>query len=257
MEPGDTLPDLATRGGSSASLISTYNQVATIPPVGCPLIVPNLEGQSTTLPQTPLLVERGCTSRPRVALTLDAGGESEPTPAMLDALRERNIQITFFLTGTWIEENPDLTRQIVADGHAVANHSYSHPDFTTLSGEQMREELAETERLFRETTGEPGMEPLFRPPYGAYNREVLLTAIEAGYLPIYWTLDSLDSYGEPKTPAFLLERVTGALSPEALGGAIILAHCGSAATAEALPAILDRLVEMGFAVRPLRDVLRE
>ncbi len=256
--PGDTLENLAARGGSSADLIGHYNQIPALPPVGCPLIVPYQAGQSRTLPQSPLLVERGCTSRPWVALTLDAGGESAPTPAMLEALRQRNIHITFFLTGRWIAENPDLTRQIVADGHAVANHSHTHADFTTLSAEQMRAELAETERLFREVTGgEATMQPFFRPPYGAYNREVLLVAIEAGYLPIYWTLDSLDSYGEPKTAQFLIERVTGALSPDALRGAIILAHCGSAATAEALPAMLDRLMAMGFEVRPLRDVLRE
>ncbi len=97
--------------------------------------------------------------------------------------------------------------------------------------------------------------PFFRPPYGAYDERVLLTVAHAGYLPIYWTLDSLDSIGEPKTPAFLLERVTGTLPPEELAGAIILAHCGSDATAHALPAILDRFAAMGFEVRMLSEVL--
>jgi peptidoglycan/xylan/chitin deacetylase (PgdA/CDA1 family) len=252
---GETLAAIAVNGGSDAALIQAYNQLEGPPTPGCPLIVPHLQGQINVLPEEPLLVVQGCTTQPIVALTLDAGGGSEPTAAMLDALRERNIRITFFLTGDWIAENPDLVRQIVADGHEVANHSRTHADFTTLDKAQMIEELAETERLFRETTGVERMRPFFRPPYGAYDRDVLLTVIEQGYMPIYWTLDSLDSYGEPKTPQFLLERVTTTLAPDELRGAIILAHCGSEATAEALPDILDRLTEMGFDVRPLSDVV--
>ncbi len=99
--------------------------------------------------------------------------------------------------------------------------------------------------------------PLFRPPYGAYDERVLDTVIGEGYLPIYWTLDSLDSVGEPKTPEFLIERVTNALTPEQLRGAIILAHCGSAPTADALPQILDRFAEMGLEVKTVSEVLGE
>ena len=76
-----------------------------------------------------------------------------------------------------------------------------------------------------------------------------------GYLPIYWTLDSLDSVGEPKTADFLFERITGKLPPDKLRGAIILAHCGSQPTADALPRILDRFAEMGFEVKKVSEVL--
>jgi peptidoglycan/xylan/chitin deacetylase (PgdA/CDA1 family) len=118
----------------------------------------------------------------------------------------------------------------------------------------MRKELADTEQLMQEVAGAT-TRPLFRPPYGAYDEGVLHTAVAQGYLPIYWTIDSLDSVGEPKTPEFLLERVTRALTPEQLRGAIILAHCGSAPTAEALPQILDRFAEMGFEVKTVSEVL--
>ena len=84
---------------------------------------------------------------------------------------------------------------------------------------------------------------------------MLKIAESVGYLPIYWTLDSLDSVGEPKTPEFLLERVTGKLTPQQLRGAIILAHCGSDPTADALPHILDRFAEMGFEVKKMSEVL--
>jgi peptidoglycan/xylan/chitin deacetylase (PgdA/CDA1 family) len=251
---GETLVSIAGQGGSTPELIARYNRLDGEPPPGRALIVPRLEGHDATLESAPLLVKRGRTDKPWVALTLDAGAGAEPTPRMLLALRERGIKITFFLTGKWIAENPDLTRQIVADGHEIANHTDTHPDLTRVSAAAMRKELADTEQLMQDVAGAT-TRPLFRPPYGAYDEGVLRTAVALGYLPIYWTIDSLDSVGEPKTPEFLLERVTRALTPEQLRGAIILAHCGSAPTAEALPQILDRFAEMGFEVKTVSEVL--
>lgn len=252
--PYDTLQDVARRAGSAPDLLLTYNHLTSLPQAGQPLIIPHLADRPRTITSEPALIVQADTANPWVALTLDAGAGSDPVPDILATLRERDIQITFFLTGNWIRDNPDLARQIVADGHEVANHSLSHANFTLLSDAQIRDELAATEALMQETTG-ISTRPFFRPPFGAYDRRVLLTVANAGYLPIYWTLDSLDSVGEPKTPAFLLERVTGTLPPEELAGAIILAHCGSAATAHALPTILDRFAAMGFEVRTLSEVL--
>jgi peptidoglycan/xylan/chitin deacetylase (PgdA/CDA1 family) len=175
-------------------------------------------------------------------------------PAILKTLREHSAKITFFLTGKWIKDNPDLTRQIVADGHEIANHTFTHPDMRNLSDAAIRKELSDTEALLQETAG-VSPRPFFRPPYGAYDERVLRLTVGAGYLPIYWTLDSLDSVGEPKTADFLFERVTAKLPPDKLRGAIILAHCGSQPTAEALPRILDRFAEMGFQVKKVSEVL--
>lgn len=252
--PAEDVASIAANGGSDVALITSYNRLQAAPQPGRPLIVPQIHGRISALPHDPVLVQRGRSDRPWVALTLDAGGGADPVPSMLQTLRERQVHITFFLTGTWIRENPDLARQIVADGHEVANHSLTHPDFRDLDDAQIVEELARTEQLMRDTTGAT-TRPLFRPPYGAYDQRVLLTVVREGYLPIYWTLDSLDSVGEPKTPEFLVERVTNQLAPEELRGAIILAHCGSAATAEALPDILDRFEQMGLEVRTLSEVL--
>jgi peptidoglycan/xylan/chitin deacetylase (PgdA/CDA1 family) len=219
------------------------------------MMIPQLEGQPSTLASEAILVERGSTDKPWVALTLDAGAGAEPVVSMLATLRERNVKLTFFLTGKWIRDNPDLTRQIVAEGHEFANHTTTHPDLRKLDDEAIRQELAETEALLQETAG-VSTRPFFRPPYGAYDARVLRVVEAEGYLPVYWTLDSLDSVGEPKSPEFLIERVTGKLSPEKLRGAIILAHCGSEPTAQALPGILDRFAEMGFEVRKLSEVLQ-
>lgn len=250
---GETLESIADRYGSTVALIETYNRLDAPPRIGRELVVPLL---APTDAGDALLVRRGGAERPWIALTLDAGAGAAPTPRILAALRERGITITFFLTGRWMRANPDLVRQMVADGHELANHTVNHPDLTTLDDAAIRRELNETEAILHEIAPGATTRPFFRPPYGAYNERVLRAALAEGYLPIYWTLDSLDSVGEPKTPEFLVERVTGKLNQNDLRGAIILAHCGSDATADALPEILDRFTVMGFEVRKLSDVLR-
>jgi peptidoglycan/xylan/chitin deacetylase (PgdA/CDA1 family) len=251
---GETLSSIAASGGSTAELIARYHRLDGEPQPGRALIVPRLEGQASALESQPLLVQRGPADKPWVALTLDAGASAEPVPQILKTLREHNVKITFFLTGKWIKDNPELTRQIVAEGHEIANHTFNHPDLRDLGDEAIHKELADTEALLEQTAG-ASSRPLFRPPYGAYDERVLRRLVGEGYLPIYWTLDSLDSVGEPKTADFLFERVTGKLTPDKLRGAIILAHCGSQPTADALPRILDRFAEMGFEVKKVSEVL--
>jgi peptidoglycan/xylan/chitin deacetylase (PgdA/CDA1 family) len=252
---GETLEQIAAATGSSADLIADYNALDGEPLPGRPLIVPQITSPTVPVESRLINVRRGSSRQPWVALTLDAGASAAPTLRMLDALSERNIKITFFLTGKWVRENPELTRRIVADGHEIANHTFTHPDLTRVGDERIRQELADTEAVLQVTAPGARIRPFFRPPYGAFDERVLEVVQGEGYLSIYWTLDSLDSVGEPKTPEFLVERVTGALTPEQLRGAIILAHCGSEATADALPQILDRFAAMGFEVCKLSEVL--
>ena len=198
-------------------------------------------------------VVRGYAGKKRVALTFDAGATGEPMPAILAALRERNVRITMFFTGKFAEQYSEGVKQAVADGHEIANHTYSHLDSRELTDEELAEELARTERILYELTGVT-TKPYWRPPYGARNNHVLNVAVAEGYRSIYWTLDSLDSVGEPKTPDFILNRVTN--TPDFnLDGAIILQHFGSQASADALPRILDRLQEMGYSVVTVSDIL--
>ncbi|MBA3946449.1 MAG: polysaccharide deacetylase family protein [Herpetosiphonaceae bacterium] len=241
---------------TSASEVAAYNHVsANLLSPQQPVIVPVHAGCVSQVTGERLLIERGNdTSRPMVALTLDAGASAAPTPPMLKALRDHHLHITFFLTGEWMHENPELLREIVADGHEVANHSLNHPDFTKLDDKAILDELAQTEAR-AQSIAHTSTRPFFRPPFGAYNKHVLDMVIGAGYLPIYWTVDSLDSVGQVKSPAFLLERVTHYLPREKLNGAIFLMHCGSAPSAVALPQILDRFAAMGVEVTTISRVL--
>lgn len=246
VQEGDTLEGIAQASGSLPELIRDYNRLNSDIYPQRPLIIPQINPAISTLQSQPVIVQRGA-NRPAVALTLDAGADSAPTGAMLDILAERNIKITFFLTGDWIERNPELTKRIVADGHEVGNHSTSHPDFRGLDENGMLLELQTmSDRLYAVTGTRPA--PYFRPPYGAYDEHVLRVVIANGYLPIFWTLDSLDSVGDPKSADFLVDRLTNTLAPDKRNGAILLAHCGNATTAEALPRILDAFAAQGLIV---------
>lgn len=250
---GDTLESIALAAGTIPDVIRDYNKLNSDIYPQRPLVIPQLYPAASTLESQPIIVQRGA-NRPAVALTLDAGADSAPTSQMLDILAERNIKITFFLTGDWIERNPELTKRIVADGHEVGNHSTSHPDFRGLDENGMLLELQTmSDRLYTLTGTRPA--PYFRPPYGAYDERVLRIVIAQGYLPIFWTLDSLDSVGDPKSADFLVDRLTNTLTPDKQPGAILLAHCGNATTAEALPRILDAFAAQGIGVTTLSQAL--
>src|SRR5262245_53114010 len=166
--PGETLEQIAAQGGSTPALIASYNLLGGVPQPGRALIVPRLVGETSGLVSEPLLVRRGREDKPWVALTLDAGAGAGPVPSILKTLREHGAKITFFLTGKWIEENPDLARQIVADGHEIANHTVNHPDLRNLDDASIRKELAGTEQMVAQTIGATSR-PFFRPPFGAYD----------------------------------------------------------------------------------------
>ncbi len=250
---GDTLAAIANASGSTPAYIAAFNRFTGEPEALRPLIIPQLDAQASTITSQAILVQRGA-NRSAVALTFDAGADSTPTTAILDALALHQVHVTFFLTGEWVQKNPELTRRIIADGHEVANHSQTHPDFRQLDDAGIASELYQMAQAFFDTTG-IWPAPYFRPPFGAYDERVLRAVIANGYLPIFWTLDSLDSVGETKSADFIVDRLTNTLATNQLNGAILLCHIGNASTAEALPRILDEFAKRGIIVTTLSQIL--
>jgi peptidoglycan/xylan/chitin deacetylase (PgdA/CDA1 family) len=254
--PGETLNDIARQTGSDVGLIRSHNRLAsdTLRP-GRPLIVPVLAGQTPNQIVQPQLVKEGDTSQPRVALTIDLESGTAPVQQMLETLREHDVQVTFFILAPWVEQHPELARQIVTDGHEIASHSVSHADFRTLSDQQIAEELAAAEQIVNDVTG-ASTRPFFRFPYGAHDDRTVQRVVEQGYLPIHWSVDSRDAAGGEKTPDFVVQQVTAQEVPEDLYGAIILTHCCiRTTTVEALPTILERFAAEGIEVGTVTDVL--
>jgi len=206
------------------------------------LATPTVNGGTGPRPTVPPELARGNTTRPQMALTFDAGASSEPTTAILDALRTADVHATMFLTGQWIKENPALVKRIVADGHEAANHTFTHPDLRTIADGQIQQELTTTARLFKDTTG-LDMAPYFRPPFGSRDARVLQVAWKAGYRAVYWTVDSGD-WREDATPAAVQEKVLGS----AENGAIVVMHLGSVHTPQVLPQIIAALRRAGYSL---------
>jgi len=186
-----------------------------------------------------------------VSLTFDAGASSKPTPDLLDTLKAAGLHVTFFLTGKWCEENEALVRRIHDEGHEIANHTYSHPDLRKLDDSAIKSEIEKTDEIVLRITG-AHCAPYLRPPYGARDKRVLRIASEAGYTPIYWSLDSWDSFKKGITPQEISRRVLGRVQ----GGDIVLMHCGSQATADALPGLIRELESRGLRIVTVTELLR-
>jgi len=183
---------------------------------------------------------KGPVDKKRVALTFDAGEASEATPRILDALKDAKVKGTFFLTGKWIEENAELTKKIVSEGHSVGNHSYSHVDFTKQTDNEIVYQLSKADELLMSLT-KTSMKPIFRPPYGARDGRVLRVAARAGYTSIYWTVDSLD-WKQGMKPEQVKNRTLAGLT----NGSVVLMHCGSSQTAEILPGLIKDIESRGY-----------
>jgi peptidoglycan/xylan/chitin deacetylase (PgdA/CDA1 family) len=198
-------------------------------------------------------VSRGLRGKHQVALTFDAGAGRGQPEEILRVLKAHNVHITFFLTGKWVEENPDAAQAIAAGGHEIANHSYSHPSFFKLTEAERWAEIDKAEALIRDTTGQTA-QPYFRAPYGDTDAKVEASISAHGYRDFLWTLDSLDSVGQPKTANFIYNRICNTSWLD-MDGAIFLQHIAAAPSVEALPRILDTLQERGWHVVTLTELL--
>ncbi|MEQ8198390.1 MAG: LysM peptidoglycan-binding domain-containing protein [Clostridiaceae bacterium] len=200
---------------------------------------------------TSQVVSRVNTASKVIALTFDDGDDGANDLAVLQILSQNNIKATFFFTGQAAESHPDILKQIVANGHEIGNHSYSHPYFTQLSSTQMKDQVNWAETSINSITGK-STKPYFRPPYGDYNSTVLQAVGEAGYTKtITWTIDTLDWTGN--SAATITQRVVNNACP----GAIVLMHTGSGAvnTKYALQNMITSLKSMGYSFVTMSQLL--
>lgn len=188
------------------------------------------------------------TQEKKVALSFDATWGAEYTPKLLEILRQHNVKTTFFLTNIWLKKYPDVAKKIAAEGHEIGLHSATHPHFTSLTEEQMEQELRENHRLVEEITG---YKPeLFRPPFGDYNDTVIRVVERLGYKAIQWDVDSLD-WQEHLSAEDIYRRVLKGIKP----GSIVLFHNNGKHTATVLGPLLEKLKADGYQVVPISELL--
>lgn len=195
---------------------------------------------------------QGSPNVPEVALTFD-DGPSIHTPQVLATLQQFNVKGTFFLWGQHVQQFPAYAQQELAAGHVLGNHTFTHPNLTTLSNPAILTELTSTQNIIRQTTG--FTPTLFRPPFGAYNTNVLALASQVG-LPwtITWSYAPLDWEMPP------VDVIVSRVLSNTTNGSIILLHDGGgdrSHTVAALPAIIQGLQARGLRLVTVPQLLAD
>jgi peptidoglycan-N-acetylglucosamine deacetylase len=207
---------------------------------------------SASLPEP---LEQVKTTEKALALTINVDWGEEYLPGILEALDRKQAKATFFVTGRWAKKNPDLVKEIVARGHELGNHGYSHPHPDQISVGANEEELVKTETIVKELTGIKTM--YYAPPYGERGKSGLKAAQNLGYRTILWTLDTVDWRPE-STPEVISKRILNpgvrfGIRPQK-EGAIVLMH-PKENTLKALPNILEQLNREGFRCVTLTQLI--
>jgi peptidoglycan/xylan/chitin deacetylase (PgdA/CDA1 family) len=184
----------------------------------------------------------------QLALTFDDGPHPRYTPQVLAALRDARARATFFVVGSQVKEYPEIAAEIIADGHELGNHTYTHVNLGQIGWRRGCEELQATDRLLRQQ--DPRFQGLFRPPWGKIGRGGAVHSLRNGCRAALWSVDSEDYRLDGAQP--LIERVTSA---RLQAGDILLFHDDNAHTAEAMVTLLPFLIDRGFAFATVSELI--
>lgn len=184
-----------------------------------------------------------CTVVACVALTFDDGPDRATTPALLDILEQRGTPATFFVLGQRISGNEDILQRMVGLGMDVANHSWDHPDLTTLPADAVTDQIVRTTDEIARATGQPPTH--FRPPGGNW----VPGTVPPGDLTVtMWDVDPMDWLHRDATT--VVDNTLAGIGP----GDIVLLHDIHPTTVEAVPRILDGLDERGLVPVTLAEL---
>ncbi|MCD7729351.1 MAG: polysaccharide deacetylase family protein [Clostridia bacterium] len=182
-----------------------------------------------------------------ISITFDCAWGTDYTDSILNALRVSGVAATFFMVEFWAEKYPDYVKKIDEAGCEIGTHSSTHSYMSKLSESQIREELLSSSQAIAAITGKAV--ELFRPPYGDYDNLLISTAEDMGLYTIQWDVDSLDWKGLSATDIAM--RVINKVQ----SGSIILMHNNGEHTAEAVPIILQTLINSGYKFVPVGELI--
>jgi len=188
-----------------------------------------------------------------IAITFDDGPDPEDTPKILDLLGQYGARATFFVVGQKVLQYPELARRQVAEGHELANHTFTHRFLTEgCTTEQIRQEIERTQQTIYAITGRTSR--LFRPPGGMFDERVLAAAKGAHLQTVLWSWhqDTRD-WARPG-----VNRIANKVLDNVRGGDIVLLHdyiSGPTQTVAALELILPKLKEQGYRFVTVSELL--
>ena len=154
----------------------------------------------------------------QLALTYDDGPNDPHTLRLLEGLAKHNVRATFFLIGRYVQQRPDIVREVVKAGHVIGNHTFTHPLLTFKTAAEVRKELSDCRSAIQDAVGEHSN--LFRPPFGGRRPAVLHVVRDLGLEPIMWNVTGYD-WNAP--PAAVIETK---VSSQMRGGDVVLLHDG-------------------------------
>ena len=182
-----------------------------------------------------------------VAISFDAAWGNEDTQQLIDILGQYQIKATFFVVGDWVDKYPESVKALHDAGHEVMNHSNTHAHYPQLSVEEIVTDLNACNDKIEAVTGT--RPTLVRLPYGDYDDNAIRAVRSIGMEPIQWDVDSLDWKEIPADE--IVQRVTKKVQP----GSIVLFHNAALHTPEALPTILETLIQEGYTFVPISQLI--
>lgn len=186
-----------------------------------------------------------------IALTFDDGPWATTTSQVLDVLKKNNVKATFFVVGRQVQQHPQLLKQVVAGGHALGNHSWSH-QYHFYNESAAARELDDTASLVYKISGIKTF--LFRPPGGMLNNGLAAYAQNKKHAVIMWSADSRDWRYRRNSTQALIDSVL----EEAKPGGIVLLHDGGgdrSNTVQALPQLIAQLKKRGYKFVTVPELL--
>ncbi|UKK99190.1 delta-lactam-biosynthetic de-N-acetylase [Brevibacillus brevis] len=189
----------------------------------------------------------GDTTKKELYLTFDNGYENGFTPKILDTLLSKKVPAIFFVTGHFVKEQPELLKRMAQEGHLIGNHSWSHPDMTTVPNQKIKDELTKVSNAVQQVTGQANMRYL-RPPRGIFSDRTLAVTKDLGYTNVFWSVAYKDWDTKAQRGAkYAYDSVMAQLHP----GAVILLHSVSKDNAEALGMMIDEARKQGYEFKSL------
>jgi peptidoglycan/xylan/chitin deacetylase (PgdA/CDA1 family) len=191
----------------------------------------------------------------QIALTYDDGPNDPHTLRLLDVLAEHQAKATFFLIGQYVKKRPDIARAIQAAGHAIGNHTFTHPNLVLCSSAKLNQELSECGKALEDAIGTPVR--LFRPPFGGRRPDVLGTVRAKGMEPVMWSVTAFD--WSARSSEFIVDKVTKEVDRRrGKRSEIVLLHDGGhlgfgadrGFTVEATKALLNKYADKKFVAIP-------
>lgn len=192
--------------------------------------------------------EVDCTQVKCIALTFD-DGPGKYAGKLLDTLKKTDAKVTFFLEGQYVKSRPTYAKRMATEGHELGNHSYKHPNFTTLEPWAIRSEIQKTQDIIKQVAG---VEPkLLRPPYGMADIETSDIAAEFSMPMVLWTAGSRDWATKNEAE---IKKQTLAVAKE---NGIILMHDWVKQTVDAMPSIVKTLQSRGYKLVTVSTLIKQ